>query len=238
MKISSGPLFVLLMALFSLSLVACGGGEPLTQTPQETIESTPIPADQVTERGFSTLTLPDGSRVLLQEDADVEIMALVTGNSDVNENKLLLNQGLILVFSEQPDGTWFTVENKIGGLGRVTGSIMLFWFDVDTGEFIVVCISGICQVGSDPDNLIDLESGSYVRISSDGELLEMGNYEDLDFFELFEDVIIPTEEPAPTETGTPIPEESETPDQGATATAACTEFHSEFPLTPCPTLEE
>jgi hypothetical protein len=221
------PIFIIIVLSFLLvSLTGCA-----TPTPAPT-QALPTP---VSLPSLSVLNLPDGSLIVLKSFSEIKI-----GSGDT-----LIKSGEALVVSVLPAGTWFTVVNPRGYIGQVTadpakpGAIMLVTYDEVSGKFTVVCIQGFCVMGPDADHLTKLPYSSQASLDLTGKLEGPAALDLAKIIEIYGKYIqiglfAPTavaSTPAPT---TPAETPTSTPDIGATATAACADFHSKFALTPCP----
>jgi hypothetical protein len=221
--VSRPVFFFIVISLLLVSLTGCATPTP---TPETVLPTQVIPP------ALSVLNLPDGSQIVLKSFSEIK-----TGSGDT-----LIKSGEILVVSLLPSGSWFTVVNPRGFVGHVTadpskpGAIMLVTYNDVTGKFTVVCIQGICEFGPDADHLAG------VPYSGEGSLDLTGKQEGpagIDLAQIIElygkyiqdGLFAPT---AVVSTPTPAEPPTSTPDIGATATAACADFHSKFALTPCP----
>ena len=94
------------------------------------------------------------------------------------------------------------------------------------------CVEGACESGQDGEASLTLGLNQQGCIDEEGHYI--GPFDDVGFDELGELCVYdPSQETEPPEdTDTPTP--SETPDSEGTATAACQDFESQFPGTPCP----
>ena len=206
----------------------------------------PLPGDaQPTQVGplcktdKSHVLLPDGSEIYLVPDTELEILSLEGLTSDTSGHELLLRQGQIVIVSKLPPGTWFTIINPDGSRARLDGLMMQVGFDPDPGVFSVICIDGVCELGSDTQEYISVGPASEAWIAENGDF--RGPFV-IDLNQLREgcgdDYIAVTVLPSPTPSLTPdlslTPAFTLTPDLNATATAFCGEFEAENPGTPCP----
>jgi hypothetical protein len=219
------PIFkFIVISLILITLSACA-----TPTPSQ---GQPTP---VSPPSLSVLNLPDGSQIVLKSFTEIKI-----GSGDT-----LIKSGEALVVSLLPAGSWFTVVNPRGFIGHVTadpnkpGAIMLVTYDDVTGKFSVVCIQGICELGPDAGHLTGIPYSSEGSLDLIGKLNGPASIDLTQIIALYGKyiqvgLIGPTAVVStPTPTNPAVPPTS-TPDIGATATAACANFHSKFALTPCP----
>lgn len=223
-------LFWSIVFLGTVLVAACSGNvAEQTATAHSPVftENTPAPPQElIVDFIPSRITLLDGSILYLDEETEIQILSLDA--AEALENRLLLNRGRMMVISQQPAGTWFTIQSPAGYMGRVTGSIIIVRLDVETGNYYVACIEGSCEYGDDPDNMLSLEPGFYALIDPNGNVIEIAAIVDFEAYEYFEEYI-PGGDDLPS---TPTP--SSTPDEAATATAVCAEIQSEAPGSHCP----
>ena len=202
---------------------------------------------------ISDVYLPDGSKVVVKQISEIAFSRLAGFNPAVIDDVISLRSGEVLVKSRLSQGVWFTVYSPHGYIARVTGSIMVVSFDPVTNDFFVDCILGYCQIGPDESRLGSLNPGErgwldpagnvYGPVAVDFEALRAVYGDD----NLTEEPIptatvteTPTETPTEMVTGTPSLTPGATltptltPDLKATATAACKQFHRQYPATPCP----
>jgi hypothetical protein len=229
----------------ALCVIACLGigwilaGCSPTATP--TIQVEPPEETQQPEEGGSTdgslpsiIRLPDGSEISLEPDSYLEIIKVSDVSSGDSGHEVLLHRGTIEVNSQLPEGSWFTVFDRNYYFARVTGSVMVIYYDPVTGKFMMSCVEGLCEFGQDGQTALALGTNQQGCIDADGHFI--GPFDNVDFDELSELCVFEepqeTEPPEATDTGTPTP--SQTPDSEGTATAACIDFESQFPGTPCP----
>ena len=223
----SKPVFIFIV--LSLLLVSLTGCATPTPTP------TPVLPPPVIPPALSVLNLPDASLLVLKSFTELNI----------SSSNTLIKSGETLVVSSLPAGTWFTVVNPRGYIGQVTadpskpGAILLVTYDDVSGKFTVVCIQGFCVMGPDVDHLTKIPYSSQASLDLTGKLEGPAALDLAKIIEIYGKYIqiglfAPTavvSTPTPT---TPAEPPTSTPDIGATATAACADFHSKFALTPCP----
>ena len=200
--------------------------------------STPVPSAPVR----SVVNLPDASQIVINGSSEISLSSLA-GLGFTGTDNALIKDGEILVVSTLPSGSWFTVTNTRGATGQVTvdphtpGAIMLVTYDSPTGQFTVICILGICELGSDAAHLTKIPPGEQ------GWLDQGGNFQGPSAFDLnaidasygkyiqagftATTAVIATQTPIPTATPTYY-------DLPGTATAICHLFNSLHPATPCP----
>lgn len=198
---------------------------PVSETPTEEI----LPTTTASVMGTSIVQFPDGSAITLFADSLIDIITILDLVPDVPAHGITLQKGHIIVNSQLPEGLWFSVVNPFNFVALVTGSIMELAFDPDTGLYIMDCKEGTCKMWVDNENLFDVLEQQQGCMDKTGNFF--GPFVDVAFDELADlcQNYIPIETPTP-EGQQP----SATPDIRASATAACEEFASEFPGTPCP----
>jgi hypothetical protein len=226
-----------LLAISSVVLLLAGCSSTPTPATQEepsalsqATETSPPPIDIAP----SIVRLPDGSEISMESDTYIEILKVDGLPSDDSGHEIMLHRGEISVESQLPQGKWFTVVNRDYYYARVTGSIFIVFYDPDSGQFMIECVNGDCEMGPDLQNIVGLLEGQMGCLDEEGNFF--GPYSDIDFEELSEVCVFSEqpETPTTTYTETSTPEPSGTLDDEATATAACKDFESQFPGTPCP----
>ena len=209
---------------FSQKTTATLASEPAEDT------STPFPVDvpiptygPLCKLDLSNIRFPDGSELYLEPETEIEILTISDPSMETSGIEILLRRGRIVIVSKLPLDTWFTIVNPGGEKARLNGSIMYVSYDIEIGDFDVVCVDGNCEFESAAQAIFQLSS------EFEGWLDENGNFQgpfEIDINNLREGcgedyisvVILPTP----------------TPDIGATATAFCGDFEEENPGTPCP----
>ncbi len=237
-------LFIALVSLGVLAAVLLSGCQPsLTITPTRTPEmvATPLPVhcDPITvstSGGQTVLTLSDGSLIYLAENTEIEITpaGYCPGNE---EHNLLLKQGHVAVNSLLPEGKWIVITSPNGYIARV-GKIGMVTFDHISNLFTLACTNGTCTLGTKADTLATLDCGESAYLDTYGNFNGPFNVDPATLVQ-FGDWLQPQCAPAKTSTpkpvtATPTPTGTPTRDIGATATAYCSSFNRQFPLTPCP----
>lgn len=156
-------IFVFLMLLF-LASAGCTLSPAAVVNPQDTTSD------------LSKLNMPDGSTIVVNGSAEFGVSRLANLASSLNYQGWVAS-GEVLVVSQLPTGTWYTIVNPSGFIARVTasnsapGAIMLVKFDPATGTFTINCILGICQMGQDPENL------SNIPLNNQGSLNQGGTFQ-------------------------------------------------------------
>jgi hypothetical protein len=216
-------------------LTGCtSNASPTTQVDQTEESQKPETSDATTEILPSIVRFPDSSIISLAPDAYIEIASIEELTSEEPGHEIMLHRGKIEVNSQLPEGIWFTVFNRNYYLARVTGSIMILYFDSVTGQFMMDCVEGLCEFGMNLQNMQSMAENHQGCIDEEGNFF--GPFDGVSFDELKELCvdIIPTDTPTTETTETNTPTTSQTPDSEATATASCKDFESQFPGTPCP----
>lgn len=213
-----------------------------TQTPLYTATPTQEPTPH-----HSSVVLPDGSKILLGQDAKIEVISQPGIPINSRDISVVLLQGEIMVIPNLPEESWFLVQKPGGYTARIQGCAMIVDFDDALNTMYVGCIAGNC--GISPDQVL------YHTITADMVWSYQGGFPfdpvPIDYgvlYNKFGDDIpgcVAAEQNMPTPqvgSGTPTPEATATvqytgtptPDLAATATEACVNFHKQFPATPCP----
>lgn len=230
---------VILLSLFTLT--GCGKPTwtpPPTSTPMPTATDTPTPVPTtVVISENSTVNLPDGSIVILEPGAEVEISELPGLPQESSAVKLLINDGEILIAPAKSNTEWMTVVSSKGYLARVKGCAMIINFNAVKDSFEVQCIGGECEIGKDADHLISAANNK-TWLYQGGIYFEPVGVDFSKIYGIYGKIIpacVKAAELMPVTGSTP---ESLTPsataDTAATGTAACESFNKLFPATPCP----
>lgn len=227
---------VILFTLLFISLTGCV--QLLASAPS----ATPTAPQELT-----TFHLPDGSDLIVKGEPEIGIARL--SGATASDSLVSIDSGEMLVVSHLPAGVWFTVTNSKGFMAHVTannatpGAIMRVAYDPSSGVFSIDCVLGICEIGPNAQTL------SVVPLNNQGSLDQGGGFQgastyDGDIVNGTYGTYIRSGEPVSTytplatatETSTPIPTATVTPsvDIAASATASCSQFHSQYPSTPCP----
>jgi hypothetical protein len=238
--------YALLISLVSLGIVAIivlTGCQPkstqdptqvLTQAPITPPESTatplPVQCDPITasnDSGLTILTLPDGSQIYLAENTEIDFTP-AGYCPGLGEHSILLKQGRVAVHSLLPDSNWIVISSPDGYLARI-GDTGLVTFDTAGSGFMLACTNGTCALGMNAENLVMLTCGERGDLDAAGNFTGPAGIE-LAVLSQFGEWLQPN--CGPSQTSTP-PSPAGTPEAAATATAYCTSFQSQFPLTPC-----
>ena len=201
------------------------GTEPPASQPM--VECKPLRV--ANSSGLALLTFTDGSQVFLGPETEFDFIPMGSC-TDATTHQVFLIKGEIAVSSLLSITNPFTVYSPNGAKASLskTGLVRI---DADTGVFQVNCTNGICSLGisSQPYALVCGEAG---EIDLDRQYTGPDDI-DLDLLTPYGNWLMPKCELAPTQP--PSATETPTPDTGATATAACSDWLNQFPLTPCPT---
>ncbi len=195
------------------------------------------PIDVSSGAAQTVLTLPDGSQIYLAENTEIEITP-AGYCPGLYEHKILLKHGQVAVISLLPVGNSVVVTSPTGYFAQISGT-GLVTLDPVANDFIMDCTSGTCALGAKADKLISLGCGESGYLDAYGNFNGLFNV-DLDRIAQFGDWLMPKCVPALTSTPKPANAtltSTPTMDVGATATAYCNSFRSQFALTPCPTLK-
>jgi hypothetical protein len=240
------PIFI---AFILLTFILAGCTAPATpepvivpvtgNQPPTAIPPTPLPViAPVESESNSIMVLPDGSKIVIRPKTQVEVISFPNEKSPEVEITLKLVQGDILVLPNPDSGNWFSVQNTEGNMARVVGCGMTVSVDRVSKDFGMKCIGGNCELGLDANNMFPVNVNEAWTIQKGA----LGGPTPMDMAQLDKlyDGQLPSSCPAsipiPVTGGEITPTLPPTPkaDIGATATAACKDFKSKFPRTPCP----
>jgi hypothetical protein len=233
--------------LLSIILVGCAAPAtpepvivPVTGNQQPTaVPATPLPVIAPAEsESNSVLSLPDGSKIVIRPKTQVEVISFPNEKSPDVDIILKLVQGDLLVLPNPDSGKWFSVQNAEGNMARVVGCGMVVSVDPVSKDFGMKCIGGNCELGLDSKNMFPVNVNESWVIQQ-GALhgptpVDMAQLDKLYDGQL--PAACPANIPIPVTGGevTPTLPPTQQVDIGATATAACKDFKSKFPRTPCP----
>jgi hypothetical protein len=226
-------LFLITCIVIGFVLAGCSSiANPPTEVDRSELTQLPEAAGSANELMPSIIRLPDGSEISLEPDTYLEIIKVSDLSSGDSGHEVLLHRGKIEINSQLPEGTWFTVYNRSYYYARVTGSIMVIFYDPASGKFIMSCVEGSCESGLSGKTSLTFGTNQQGCIDEEGHFI--GPFDNIGFDELSKLCVFtgPQETQPPEATDTPTP--SKTPDSEGTATAACIDFESQFPGTPCP----
>jgi|GEM_PF-4980834 hypothetical protein len=175
--------------------------------------------------------LPDGTEIFFSEDTVINMIKVAGLTNGAVDHDALLQHGPVFIRSFLPDGKWFTILSSNGLIARLDGSAMVA-YDANTNVFTEYCLSDICEFGSNVLDLHYILSGQRSWLDGNGAVhdpldIELANLPENCKFQFPEVGLVDQIE-------TPTPETTSSPDVIATSTAACQDFESEFPGTPCP----
>lgn len=246
----------IVIALLVLIIIVMGIMLKPTETAQQTSQTDKIPVASVTlapttipTQSNTIITLLDGSKMILTSNSKVKVLRQPGIDDDSQEVGVSLLDGEIMVIPNPLTETWFRVESPTGYNARVQGCAMVVSFDPSRDNFGIQCIAGYCEIGTDAKYLMEAESNNAWTYQNGilGEPVTVNfvilqNHFNLDLPDCVtnaENLPIPqtgAKSPTPTSTATATATKTLMPtiDDEATATAACYNFHEEFPLTPCP----
>lgn len=233
----SNPRTFLMLALGILVIGVLSGCAALTgQTPlppptipgQTEPPPTPVPTECKPIRfansdGLSLLTFPDGSQVFLGNNTEIEFIP-AGYCPGVTRHEAVILRGEIAVRSLLPEGSLFTVYSPEGF--KVTlDDTGLVTYSVEKTLLTLNCSNGNCTLGTEQQPYV-LTCGQVAEFDQNAVL--NGPFAiNVSVLAPYGDWLLPKcdlpEVPTPT------------PDFGATATAACSAWNTEFLLTPCPT---
>jgi hypothetical protein len=239
-KKSSSHILKVIFGIFTIIMLAgCAGLTPASPTGTPTPDGgTEPPATEVplecqpmriaNSAGLALLTLADGSQVFLGPDTEFEFipMGSCTG---ADTHRVTLMKGEIAISSLLSPDNPFTVFSPEGAKATLDKN-GLVRIDSETGDFQVNCSNGNCTLGSEPQPQL-LVCGQAGMLDLEGQYTGPDDI-DLDLLTPYGDWLLPKCDLVPTETPAT---ETPGPDVGATATAACSDWLNQFPLTPCPT---
>jgi len=225
--------FLSVVLLIFAFILGCSSPKTQITTSQSLpnkITTTPeIPLEEIIKYGslckinLSHITLPDESEVYLMPETDVEVVSIPADSTTSQGYEILLLRGKIIIISQLTPGTWFKITNQQGYSARLDGLLMIVEIVSETDDFVVTCIDGLCEVGTDP------QSFNLIKMMHDGWLDNNGNF--LGPFAISLDDLI---EGCGEDYISTMEYPTSTPDLGATATAFCGDFEEENPGTPCP----
>jgi len=214
-----------------LAVIAC----VLVPTPIAVPASTDTPTSTEAASGPTcppSVQLPEPAEIFLRSDSKIVVIKVSDATVGQSADTVELSRGEIVVKSVLPPEKWVEVLSPNGFIARLAGSTMIVAYE-DGAQFTVACVDGSCKVGPDDQHLTDLAVNSQASLDKDGNFPGPVaiTLEDLPAScETIIDTYVP-----PTETPTSTVAPTLAVDTAATATAACKEFHSQFPLTPtCP----
>jgi hypothetical protein len=226
--------------------------EALPTTTPEAIEipkliETPPPSrcDPFTatnDSGLAVITMTDGSQLFLGSNTEISVIpaGYCGGNSTHN---VTLIKGQVAVHSAAPVWATIVVTSPEGHVANI-GASGLVTYDETAHSFSLQCSNINCSMGRDVTVMTPVECGVDMSLDINGNPVSQMPV-DPAFLSLFGNWLVP-QCVIPQSVGTPSAEtptleltatttETATQDAfGATATAFCDAFHSQFVSTPCP----
>ena len=195
---------------------------------QELVECKPLRV--ANSAGLALLTFTDGSQVFLGPETEFDFIPMGSC-TDATMHRVYLIKGELAVNSLLPLTDPFMVYSPDGAIATLskTGLVRI---DVDTGVFQVNCTKGNCSLLGSGTQPYALACGKAGETDLDGQYTGPDGI-DLDLLTPYGDWLMPKCDLVPTQP--PAATETPAPDTGATATAACSDWLNQFPLTPCPT---
>ncbi|MCG7852278.1 MAG: hypothetical protein MIO92_07130 [Methanosarcinaceae archaeon] len=206
---------------------------PPTELGQTETPPTPLPTECKPIRfanssGMSLLTFPDGSQMFLGNNTEIDFIP-ADYCPGFTEHRAYLLHGEIAVRSLLPDDSLFTVFSPEGF--KVTlDDTGLVSYNLENKLLTLNCSNGKCTIGTEQQPYL-LICGQMVEFDQNAVLNGPFGI-NVSVLAPYGDWLLPNCNFIPDEpTSTPTP----TSDVGATATAACSAWNNEFPMTPCPT---
>jgi hypothetical protein len=195
--------------------------------PTEAPPASPTPVLPVHDAACPpSVLLANSAEVFLKSDARLDVLTLA-------DPVLSLASGEIVVNSILPAQRVVGVRAPNGFLAQLSGQTMIVAYEGQGGQFTLACVAGVCRIGPDADHLTTLAADTQASLDEDGNYLGPFAISLQNISADCENILVPT--PVPTDTPTATPEPGITPDLAGTATAACKQFHEQYPLTPtCP----
>jgi hypothetical protein len=198
-----------------------------------------VPQTGQTEAQNTIVALPDGSRIEMLPGSNISV-SLDNSNSPF----ITLQDGTMLILSNQGEDNWFTLQTNNGYRAKVKGCSMIVSFSAADQSFGLQCLVGSCVFVMDSTHSFSLDGGKSIAYQNGGlgtpetvNLIELKKIYTSDFEKCLVVPITGQEEATVTATQAEVPVFTATTvpiDLPGTATAACQTFHSKFPATPCP----
>jgi hypothetical protein len=203
----------------------------------------PVPQTGQTEVQNTIVALPDGSRVEMLPGSNISI-----GLDNMNLPLITLQDGNMLILSNQGEDNWFTLQTNNGYQAKVKGCSMIVSFSASDQSFGLKCLVGTCVFVMDGTHSFTLDGGKSITYQNGGlgtpetiNLVELKKIYTSDFEKCLVVPITGQEEATATATQSEVPVSNLTAtfttipiNLAGTATAACSTFHLKFPATPCP----
>jgi len=203
---------------------------PGTGTPSVTQEPNSCkPMRVATSNGIALLNLPDGSQVFLA--ANTEFDFVPAGNCPgESAHQLSLIKGEIAVRSITPNEQLFKIITPEGYLVTLNDT-GLITYDLEKHRVTVNCSNGFCTLGT-ADKPVMITCGQMAEMDP-GPVINGPFAIDTSKLAPYGEWLMP--KCGQGSTATPAVS-TPTPDIGATATAICSDWKNQFPMTPCPTM--
>lgn len=200
------------------------------------------PFTATNDSGLAIITMPDGSQLYLGSDTEIKVVpaGYCVGSSTHN---VTLVKGQVAAHSSAPAWASIVVTSPEGHVATI-GASGLVIYDETSHAFSLQCSNINCSMGRDVTAMAPVECGTDLSLDINGNPVSLMPV-DPAFLALFGNWLIP-QCVIPQDLGTPsagtptidltmTATETATQDAfGATATAFCDAFHSQFVLTPCP----
>ena len=215
-----------------LAIILIVGLASCAQTPEPVLTEASTTGIQDGDTCPPSVLLQDGPEIFLRTDSRIAVIQAPDQTGGRFRDDIFVSHGEIVVNSLLPAEQWVEVVTPNGFLAQLAGATMIVAYEGDGGQFTVACIDGNCKIGPDAGHLNELPSNSQGSLDKDGTFLGLAAVS-LEVLPAACKTILNSDSIVPISTVTNTPEVTATPN--ATATAACQEFHNQFPLTPtCP----
>lgn len=223
--------------IVALILASCSGIKtptptvtplPGTGTPGTPVTDTCKPMRVASSSGMALLNLPDGSQVFLAPNTEFDFIPSGYCPGDAL-HQLTLIKGEIALRSILPNERLFKIITPEGYTVTLNDT-GLITYDMDKKRTTVNCTNGFCTMGTEAQPVM-ITCGQMAEIDP-GPVINGPFGIDLTKLAPYGDWLMPKCGQGATVTpsiSTP------TPDFGATATAICSDWQNNFPMTPCPT---
>jgi len=200
------------------------------------------PFTATNDSGLAIISMPDGSQLFLGSNTEIKVVPAGYCGGNTTHNVTLI-RGQVAVHSSPPIWAAIVVTSPEGHLATI-GASGLVIYDETSHAFSLQCSNINCSMGRDVTALAPVECGTGVSLDINGNPVSLMPV-DPAFLALFGNWLVP-QCVIPQDISTPAAEtptldltmtatETATQDAfGATATAFCDAFHSQFVLTPCP----
>jgi serine/threonine protein phosphatase PrpC len=206
------------------------------------VESTPTQQLRPTQPGGEILlsltgptqhTFPDGTQLLLNNDATVDVLAQAGENGAI-DNQVLLKHGSMVVAAT---GTAVIISNSYGARAEIENGLLGVSHDEAIFQFSAACLRGQCRLFGDLEGMVSLAQGQGSFVGGSGRPAQPAEADYALYYAFAPDIVpAPTTTSTPTETATP----TETPTPTITPrppTSTPTATATEVPATETPTPE-